>query len=191
MRTPWSLPSLLWLPKVLRCSGSKNYFLTWKPKGLQKGRLWGLPDTNEAGRSERARQALRGSSTPSPRGAAVGLRPLTCSKQSGISGVQGSVPALSMDNTSFSSSSHPADRQTAQAQSLGLGQDSADYIETGPSSQAFFHGSNPNRKCTKERLPNAEGRSGSKENQGGLPGGKDIRQYSLPGSQRVQMHTFL
>lgn len=34
--------------------------------------------------------------------------PPTCPTQSGISGVHGSVPALSMDSTSFSSSSHPA-----------------------------------------------------------------------------------
>ena len=38
--------------------------------------------------------------------------PLTGSTQSGISGAQGSVPALSTDSTSFSSSSHPVDGQT-------------------------------------------------------------------------------
>lgn len=44
----------------------------------------------------------------------VGPRPpaLTCSTQSGISGAQGSVPTLSMDSTSFSSSSQPVDGRT-------------------------------------------------------------------------------
>lgn len=48
---------------------------------------------------------------------------------------------------------------------------------------------NPNREHTKE-TPKCRGQVRGKENQGGLPGGRDIRQYSLPGSQRLQMHTF-
>ena len=102
------------------CSGSKNYFLTLKPKCPQKGRPWGVPDTNRVEQKQKDHKgqgsASGGSSTHSRE--ASGLPLLTCSAQSGISGVQGSVPALSTDSTSFSSSSHPADGQTAQGQNL-------------------------------------------------------------------------
>lgn len=106
---PWSLPSLLWLPKGLHCSGFESYFLTLNLVfETQQSRA-------KAGRSEGARRALRRLLLPFP---PLGLHPLTCSTQSEISGVQGSDPALSTDNTSLSSSSHPVDRQTAQAQGL-------------------------------------------------------------------------
>lgn len=177
----------------------QKLFLDLEAKGFSKGEALGPPRHQrgraKAGRSERARQGLRGLLHPfssrSGRGPPpsyllhtvwdlwrAGQRPRALHGQHIFQ--QLLTPCRQTDSTGSEPRAGP-----------GLGQDSADYIETGPSFQDFFHSSNPNRKCTKERLPNAEGRSGGKENQGGLPGGKDIRQYSLPGSQRVQMHTFL
>ena len=87
----------------------QNLFLDSEAKGPSEGALvfsWHQKREAKARRSRGARWAAGGSPSPPHR------HPLTCSTQSGISGVQGSVPALSTDSTSFSSSSHPVDGQT-------------------------------------------------------------------------------
>ena len=87
----------------------QNLVLDSEAKGPSEGALvfsWYQKREAKARRPRGARWAAGGSPSPPHR------HPLTCSTQSGISGAQGSVPALSTDSTSFSSSSHPVDGQT-------------------------------------------------------------------------------
>lgn len=109
MKVPCEGPQLPYPLLWLVLFQFQNLFLDFEAKGPSEGALvssWHQTREAKARRPSGARWAAGGSLSP-PRS-----HLLTCSTQSGISGAQGSVPALSTDSTSFSSSSQPVNGQT-------------------------------------------------------------------------------
>lgn len=203
------------------CSGSKNYFLTLKPKCPRKGRPWGVPDTNRVEQKQKDHKGQGSASeAPPPAHGRPRASPFLPAPHSLGSRACRAASLRSPRTAHLSAAPRTlqTDRQRRVRTSAALllihgpraGRAVGGRWPKRPRAQLILQRqrwrarpwrgwsralpvelrrTDPNRERTTERLPNAEGRPGAKRNQGGLSGGRDTRQYSLPGSQTLQMHT--